>query len=658
MNKGKLLPKMAFTNIKNNKSTYFPYIGASMFAVFTFFAFDILLRNDLLRNIPKATSAMMMLAIGFALLGIILLPFLYYINSFLIKRRKSELGLYSILGMEKKHIGMMMFLESLLLYLVVLAGAFILGSIFSRAIFLLLINLVNMPIEDTFALPAKAFADTMIFYAVVTGINLFVNLLQVGKAKPVELMSGSKKGEKQVKHIGFLTMLGAAATGCGYYIAITAPIDSFIFGKFFFSVALVICGTYYLFTAGSVFILGKIQKNKKLYYKPGHFINISGMLYRMKKNAASLANICIFSTMVIVTAFCTVAVIVNMEAVKKNMVPSDFSGALVMQSTEDVNMITDAVMDSAKKNTVTVNDYLCYQFTIAPIKTSENTFFRRDNDIEVPISDLYALRILSLSEFNRISNTQESLGQNEILFYSTGGDRGKDTVVMGEKEYNVKKELTESVLGTKYIRNVFGAEYYVIVPDEEVETLKNVYSAENDLIYCSFCVDGEKQKVDAFYEDYCAKTTDEVVLDFVIDNRADRDDVEGMYGGLIFIGIFYGLIFIICLFIIMYYKQIAEGYEDKKNFEIMQKVGMDDGEIKKTIKEQIYWMYTLPIIGAFLHTAVAAPMIVRLMAVLSIYGLNSILVSILSVCAIFTILYIFSYKRTAKTYYKIVAGKM
>ena len=203
-----LLPQMAVNNIRKNGSTYFPYIGVSVFAMFTYFVFDLILKNDIMHSLPKAAYAIVLVTIGFGLLGVIMVPFLYYTNSFLIKRRKKELGLYSILGMEKKHIGIMMFWESLMLYGIVMTGAIVLGLLFSKLIFLLLLNLAGLPVEADFSISPRAILDTLVFYAFVTGLNLFVNLVQVGKARPVELMSESKKGEKEPKHIGLMTVLG------------------------------------------------------------------------------------------------------------------------------------------------------------------------------------------------------------------------------------------------------------------------------------------------------------------------------------------------------------------------------------------------------------------------------------------------------------------
>ena len=319
-----LLPRMAGANIRKNGSIYFPYIGVSIFAVFTYFVFDLILKNDIMYTLPRGVYAVILVTIGFGLLGLIMIPFLYYTNSFLIKRRKKELGLYSILGLEKKHIGIMMFWESAAMYVIVTAAAIGLGLLFSRLIFLLLLNLAKMPINVEFSVSPRAVTDTLLFYAFITGLNLFVNLVQVGKSNPVELMSDSKRGEKEPRWIGLWSLAGAAALLMGYRLALKAQLDTYIFLDFFLAVFLVIVGTYFLFTSGSIAVLRFFKKRKKIYYSKENFVTISGMLYRMKKNAASLSNICIFSTMVVITVVCTVALYLGMDSIVRANFIRDF----------------------------------------------------------------------------------------------------------------------------------------------------------------------------------------------------------------------------------------------------------------------------------------------------------------------------------------------
>lgn len=306
MNKWKLLPGLAAKGIIQNKRVYYPYIVTGVFSAFTFFVFSSILHNDLTGTLPHSAYAWMMLMIGQVLLGVILIPFLYYANSFLIKGRIKEIGLYSILGLEKRHIGFMLVCETLILYVLVVMGGMILGTVLSKLFFLVLLKVSGLPVEAEFVFTRQALAETTIFFAVVFGINLIYSLVRVGKSRPVELLSGGKKGEKEPRWTILWGILGLFILAFGYATSIGAELDSSIFSDFFLAVFEVVLGTYLLFTSGSILLLKLLKKNRRFYYRSENFITVSGMLYRMKKNAAGLSNICIFSTMVIITLVCTI----------------------------------------------------------------------------------------------------------------------------------------------------------------------------------------------------------------------------------------------------------------------------------------------------------------------------------------------------------------
>ncbi len=331
MNKAKsmktrhILPHLAVKGMMNNGAAYYPYLAVGIFSVFTFFVFSSILHNDIISTLPKSVYAWMFLSMGRVLLGIILLPFLFYTNSFLMKRRKKEVGLYNILGLEKKHIGTMLFAESFLTYLVAVGMGIISGVVLTKLLFLLLLRMTGLPVDAKFTFSLSAFGETAIFFFWVYAINFISNLIQVGIARPADLLSGSKKGEKEPKLLWVWAALGAMALGFGYKLAIYSEADSMIFNNFFFAIFWVVGGTYLLFTSGSVAFLKLLKKKKKFYYKPSNFITVSGMLYRMKKNAASLVNICIFSTMVMITLVCTLSLYLGLEDMMDFSFPFDFN---------------------------------------------------------------------------------------------------------------------------------------------------------------------------------------------------------------------------------------------------------------------------------------------------------------------------------------------
>lgn len=651
-----LLPRMAANNIRKNGQAYFPYIGVSVFAIFTYFVFDLILKNDIMYTLPRAAYAYALVTIGFSLLGIIMVPFLYYTNSFLIKRRKRELGLYSILGLEKKHIGMMMLCESLFIYVLVTAAAILLGLVFFRLIFLLLLNLTKLPVEVEFGISVQAVTDTLIFYAFITALNLFVNLVQVGKANPVELMSDARRGEKEPKMIWLWSIAGAAALIFGYHKAMNARLNNAVFADFFFAVFLVIIGTYFLFTSGSIAFLRFLKGRKGIYYRSENFITISGMLYRMKKSAASLSNICIFSTMAIITVVCTVTVYLGMDAILSFGFSREFEIYCYGNERVDEEVLQRGTAELAAQNQVTLQDELAYSY-VEVRGYQQGEIFRREGR-PYDYAGWKTLILMTQEEYNRLENADESLQPGEILLYSEGMDFGGDSIWFEEVEYSVKRELSESRIARKLPENDFADVYLAVFADrEELNRVSQVYGVDGfqgiSYLY-GFLPEGREEDIDEFSRRLEAYAGGLTGFAQYTDHREGMKEKESMYGGLLFIGIFFGSIFLICLLIIMYYKQITEGFEDRKNFEIMQKVGMGDAEIRRTIKKQISMVFVLPLIGAIFHTAVGMQMVYMLLGAIGFFEKPLLTYCTMGGCLIFAIVYSLSYRRTSMAYYRIV----
>lgn len=651
-----LLPKMAAVNIVKNASAYFPYIGVSSFAMFTYFVFDLILKNDIMYTLPKGMYAVMLISVGFVLLGLIMIPFLYYTNSFLIKRRKKELGLYSILGLEKKHIGVMMLWESLIIYSVVMAASVIMGLVFSRLIFLLLLNLVKMPVDVEFYVSPKAVADLLIFYAFITGLNLFVNLVQVGKAKPVELMSDTRRGEKEPKGIALWSVAGVASLAAGYRMAIAARLDGMLFLDFFLAVFLVIVGTYFLFTSGSIAALRLLKRRKSFYYRPGNFIAVSGMIYRMKKSAASLSNICIFSTMAIITVVCTVAVYLGMDSIVKSGFCREFELDYYGSQRVEEDVLKQGVEDLAEQNKVSLENELFYTYVrIQPYK--EGNGFQVGGGERDFVNWPYVF-LMTQEEYNLMEGTDRRLEAGEVLIFSNGPDFGADSVRFGELEYAVKEELTASKASVKVEFNVLSVSYIVVFADREqlarVSELFGMDGVEEVSSFYGFEPVGEQARIDAFSQALEQYAGSQPGFARYQDHREWEGEMESMYGGLLFVGIFFGMIFLICLLIIMYYKQITEGFEDRRNFEVMQKVGMSDAEIHRTIKIQTRLVFALPIVGAVIHTIVGMRMVRLLLGAIGFYEIDLLVACTVVCCLVFVLVYSFCYRRTSVAYYKIV----
>lgn len=654
MRKQILLPRLALSSIKKSGAAYLPYILACIFSVFTVFSFGSILNNDLMKNLPRASYASVLLLIGFVLLQMILIPFLFYTNSFLIKRRKKELGLYSILGMEKKHIGIMLLWETVFICGIVLLGGILLGIVFSKLFFLLFLNLANLPVEASFSFRFKAVQDSFAFFGLVSLLNLISNLVQLGKSNPTELLQAGKKGEKNPRFLWLFGGIGFLLLCMGYYITVTAKLDSNIYGNFFLAVFFVAGGTYFLFTSGSIVILRGLKKSKHFYYKPEHFITVSGMLYRMKKSAGGLVNICIFSTMVIITVLCTAGVYLGTPDILHFQYPYDLELVKQGQATPGEPGMGD-LQRFAVEEGVSLGEALEYSYMPVQLTQKEDSFYPSTE--QDTMADRFSVDFITVDVFNQMEGKAYSLESGEVLLYSSGDDYGYDTITLMDRTYSIQEELPEMKPMVKAEGNNFQKHYFVMVKDEE-----------------------EMKKIAGInYVDYEAGMRKKILLNLkgqeeiksafiakvnslytawegwrVEDNISARNDMLSMVGGLLFIGVFFGFIFSMCLVLVMYYKQIAEGYEDKESFDIMQKVGMSDEEVRKTIKRQILLIFFLPLFGAILHTLMALNMMEVLFSTLNLF--NSTLVYLCGggVILIFALFYGASYGVTAGSYYKIV----
>lgn len=677
MNKAKsmktrhILPHLAVKGMMNNGAAYYPYLAAGIFSVFTFFVFSSILHNDIISTLPKSVYAWMFLSMGRVLLGIILLPFLFYTNSFLMKRRKKEVGLYNILGLEKKHIGTMLFAESFLTYLVAVGMGIISGVVLTKLLFLLLLRMTGLPVDAKFTFSLSAFGETAIFFFWVYAINFISNLIQVGIARPADLLSGSKKGEKEPKLLWVWAALGAVALGFGYKLAIYSEADSMIFTNFFFAIFWVVGGTYLLFTSGSVAFLKLLKKKKKFYYKPSNFITVSGMLYRMKKNAASLVNICIFSTMVMITLVCTFSLYLGLEDMMDFSFPFDFN-VYLQEVRHQEGDVEEKARELAGKYGVEIKNYISYErITLAYGKKGEN-FGIVNGDVGGTSSYLtgnYDVNIFLEEDYNRMEGRNLALGEGEAAVFSSGKDYGYDRIVFLGKEMKVKEEPESLRIAPKSENNVHAGQFYLVVKDETArEGLVKDWATKNCVADVKGLMDGRYRMVrldvtgeemarEAFGEEFWSWCVDELGCVRADNNISTRSDQKSMYGGLLFIGILFSIVFLMCLLLIMYYKQIAEGYEDQGAFEIMQKVGMSDREIRGTIRRQILLVFFVPVLGAVLHTCAGLVMVGKLFEVLGFFDMVLLKMCAAGVILVFAGFYGASYVATARTYYGIVSRK-
>lgn len=663
--------RLAMTNLKKNRETYFPYFLACAGTIFMYFLFESFAYNKGLQNMRGKEMVYALFMIGESVVTLFAVIFIFYANSFLMKRRKKEIGLYSILGLEKRQISAVMFCESLIMAVVSLIMGLLLGAVFGNLSFLVLIRMIDASPDSSFVLSPINFYKTAILYGVIFLITFLFNDIQVRKSKPIALLKASNEGEKEPRGSVIITLIGLASLGYGYYVAMTEESIMLALIKFWGAVILVIIGTHCLFTSGSIFTLKALRKNKQFYYKPNNFISVSNLIYRMKKNAAGLANICILSTMILVTVSTTIALYLG----KEDMLTARNPKELAVSCKEDaipLADLTEHMKEYAQKHDVTLVDQQAFSY-------SSFVFYRPDGGSKfqtlpedaVNYSDyevfLYEFTAISLEDYNRMEGTAETLNPDEIILFSRVGNYGYENVTMPFADFKVKKEVgsTSFTSPKSDISMTRGA---VIVLDS-LDTLDRIIEE-----YQKLPDDRELYLVSKVQVQADLEGTEDNRYDFALDFREsmkeqyglnngtftclsfdlDNSEWNGMYGGFLFLGVALGLLFMMAMVLIIYFKQVSEGYEDRTRFEVLQKVGMDKHNIKKTINRQLRLVFFLPLVGALIHLAVAFRILRNLLAMFQLENTQLILLCFIGVSLVFAFLYMIVYQLTSRIYYKIV----
>lgn len=640
--------KLAVENIKKNNQTYFPYILTCICSIMMFYMMHFMSVNEGLDNMSGGSQLKIILGLGTWVIGIFSVIFLFYTNSFLIKRRKKEIGLYNILGMEKRHIAKVLFWENLFVALLGMLMGLLWGIMLSKLMFLVLLKILNYAVPIGFFISVKSILKTIILFAFIFGLTLMNNLTQIHLAKPIELLKGGEVGEKEPKTKWLLTLVGLISLGGGYYIALTTESPLAVLNLFFIAVILVMIGTYALFTAGSITLLKLLKKNKKFYYKSNHFISVSSMIYRMKQNAVGLANISILSTAVLIMVFSTASLYIGMKDVLRTRYPRDIA-IDVKVSKEKQTELNQKIKELADSYHVSIRNNIEFNSVSMLTKQDNNTFTDADKD-SLTSNNLSVVVFIPLSDYNAIDNQSASLKKDEVLLYTRKGKIEDDHIdVLGE-ELIIKNRIDHTNaadIGGDQFTNL----YYIVVSDEKIA---DISKDGMDYYYAFDTDDTPKKEVDLTY------AINNVIKEMSIDGSCEgieesRQSFFAVYGGLFFIGIFLGALFIMATVLIIYYKQVSEGYEDKRRFEIMQKVGMSKEEIKKSIKSQVLMVFFVPLITAAIHIAAALKAIIKMLAVLNLTNITLFIYCVIGTILAFALFYTMIYMLTSRTYYKIVS---
>lgn len=572
--------------------------------------------------------------------------FLFYTNSFLIKRRKKEIGVYNILGMGKRHIARMMAVETILTAGISILGGLVFGIIFGKLMYLLLLKILHNSVDMQFSVNGTAIVQTVILFAGIFLLTYLYNILQIQLVNPVELLHGGNQGEKEPKSRWLLVIIGVAALGNGYRIALTteAPLEALL--KFFIAVICVIIGTYALFIAGSIVVLKMLRKNKAYYYNPKHFTSVSGMIYRMKQNGAGLANICVLSTMVLVMLSTTVSLYAGMEDILDSRFPRDVSIVCKQADVDHEEIIERLLKEQCEKAGVKITDRVWYRYG------SMNAVLKGDKLENVnqyyPDNHFYYVEMMTQDEYNRIEKRNVSLEEQEILTYTTNGKCGKKQINIAGQNYLVKKELPEMTSQPKSTAEIYKTLYIVFANAEQIERIEPFSYADK------FNLKGDDGKQKEALEQIQNEFYEKIPDGMMESRMLSRSSFYELYGGLFFIGIYLGSMFIMATVLIIYYKQISEGYDDRERYQIMQKVGMSKKEVKRSIRSQVLSVFFLPLVVAVIHVAVAFKVMTKILGVLNLTNVSLFAVCTIITIAVFAVFYIIVYSITAKEYYRIV----
>ena len=673
MHKG-IFSRLAKQNIRNNKSTYIPYMITCIFCIAMIYMMEFLRDCPTLdQAVRQADEVRMIVFTGEIVVEIFCIIFLIYSNSFLMKRRQKEIGLYNILGLERNHIGIVMFLETIITSIGSLAGGIAAGIIGSKLALLLLLKLLHIPSVLGFYISVKGIFTCLFMFGIVFLMILFLNLAKIHLSRPVELLRGNNTGEKEPVAKWLMALIGFICLGAGYYLAVTTESPIKAITIFLLAVILVMAGTYLLFTAGSIVILKFLRRRKSFYYRTGNFISISGMLYRMKQNAIGLASICILSTGVLLMISMTVSIYFGMNDIMLNRYPYDVDMSVTSISEEECQTAIEAFEKAIADNKVPVEksveeiylDIVCSkngdQILIKPANTIRNS------------DSVLVLSLLDQAEYERLTGISANLNDGEIFAWYPSAVQ-KDSVTVDETEFTVKKWLDKNPLTCG--EDAVSDNAVLVVTDEDfkkfdemrTEMYKGVSSApagEDLTLHLGLDITGsETDKIDF------GTPVMEVVKDLKkngglsenswITSGIRQQEYESYYadnGSLLFIGIFLGSLFLMGTAMIIYYKQISEGYEDQKRFEIMQKVGLSRREVRSSVRRQILMVFFLPLLMAMLHITMAFPMIRRMLLLFGMTNTKLFIGCTAGTVLIFAVVYGLIYLMTARSYYHIVERK-
>ncbi|MGS4810604.1 ABC transporter permease [Streptococcus sp. Z554] len=659
----RLTNKLAISNLIKNRKLYYPFALSVILAVTISYLFYSLAFNPKIVDLRGASAIQFTLQLGLIVVTFASAVIVLYANSFVMKNRSKELGVYGMLGLEKRHLIGMTFKELLIFGLVTVTAGIGIGAIFDNLIFALLLKLAKMKVELVATFQWSVVLSILLVFGVIFLVIVFLNTLRIIRMDALQLSREKAKGEKKGRFLVLQTLVGLIALGSGYYLAQSVTDVMKAIATFFIAVILVIIATYLLFNAGITVFLQLLKKNKRYYYQPNNLISVSNLIFRMKKNAVGLATIAILSTMVLVTMSAATSIYNGSENMKKLMYPHDFDVKGQNVAVEDLDQLLSQYA-SEKNLTISNKDVLSFSsFGLSSQDGTKLTIFEKGQNNVMPKT---VFLVFDQKDYEKMTGQKLGLTDNEVGLWAKNDQlKGQKAFSLNNQEYRIKKEIQQD-----FIINHVSNQYVLLISDYNYLVVSNLQSflekyqdsAIYTQLYGGMDVTASQEEQLKLADDF-----DEYVNNFSHNLQSKEGMVYGgntasdaitqmnaLFGGVLFIGIFLSIIFMVGTILVIYYKQISEGYEDRDRFVILQKVGLDQKQIKQTINKQVLTVFFLPVIFAFLHLAFAYHMLSLILKVIGVVDTAMMLSVTLSICGIFALIYVLIFMITSRSYRKIV----
>ena len=662
-----LTNRLALSNLIKNRKLYYPYALATILAIAITYIFTSLTLNPHLDDLTGSDPIKMVLGMGLVIVALSSGIIVLYANSFVMKNRSKELGLYSMLGLEKRHLFSMILKETVIMSFVTLLLGIGVGALFDKLIYAFLQRLIGESTGLVSTFQVMTIPIVLVIFACIFSLLVLVNGFRLLRLNPLQLTKDGLKGEKKGRFLVIQTFLGLGSMGYGYYLALSVQNPVIAIMSFFLAVLLVILGTYLLFNAGTTVVLQLLKKKKNYYYKPNNMISISNLVFRMKKNAVGLATIAILSSMVLVTLVGAASIYAGKKDYLASATPHDYS---VAGNKVDLTSTKKLMDDFLIKTGEQANEEVAVSYLLFGIKNQETnklTVFTKNERKVVPKS---IVLVFSQETFKQLTGKELNLSSNQIALYTKNKTlKTQKSLSIDSKNYQIHRQLGDFI--NKKIPNIYKiivSDYsYLVVPDIKIfeSSMKgtsiaqatyvgvNVKDPTHDAKKNSDLLD---QMTDKETQQLAGQTTGVSQSYLTANSRYDAEGmVNGFVGGTFFIGIFLSIIFMLGTVLVIYYKQISEGYEDRERFVILQKIGLDDLQVKQTIRKQVLTVFFLPLIFAFIHLAFAYHMISLIVRIIGVLNPDLMLVVTIIVCGVFFLAYVLVFALTSRSYRRIVS---